>query len=366
MAVTRPMTRFVYAPDPVIRGGGTDRRVARLAEAVGAEVVRLEPRAARSLPIAVGARFGAALRGIPPRLTQAWYPAIRRDLAAALDASDLVVATTTFTAAWVPEARRSRTVLDAHNVESDVVRQLAETHPDRRRRAMYRATQAWTASFEQRLARTCAAVWAVSEREAQWFSAAGARTVVVVPNGVDLPEDLAPLTTDPVLLFVGSLGSLFNRQGLAWFIDHCWDRVRAAVPNVRLQVIGTGGIDRSAEGVEVLGFVDDLGASYGQARVSIVPLQAGAGTRLKVLEAFSFGRPVVSTSIGSDGIDVQDGVHLLLADEAAGFADACIAVLEDDALASRLGTAARDLVVSRYAWRDIGAIASASLERLGG
>jgi glycosyltransferase involved in cell wall biosynthesis len=106
--------------------------------------------------------------------------------------------------------------------------------------------------------------------------------------------------------------------------------------------------------VTVTGYVDDLSTELTRADVSIVPLRHGSGTRLKILEAFSSGIPVVSTSIGASGIDARDGQHLLIADDAATFAGACARLVHDDALRTSLTDAAYDLVAQRYDWTVIG------------
>ena len=105
-----------------------------------------------------------------------------------------------------------------------------------------------------------------------------------------------------------------------------------------------------AERIHVTGTVDDVGPYYERAQVAVVPLRAGGGSRLKILEAFALGRPVVSTTLGAEGLDVVDGEHLLLADTAAAFAEAVIRLLEDPELSARIAGAARALVEERYDW----------------
>ncbi len=106
----------------------------------------------------------------------------------------------------------------------------------------------------------------------------------------------------------------------------------------------------AGDGVAVLGAVDDVVPCLHHARALVVPLRAGSGTRLKILEAMAAGTPVISTPLGAAGIDAVDGAHLLLAETSAGLAEATVRVLTDDALARRLSEAARARVEEHYDW----------------
>jgi glycosyltransferase involved in cell wall biosynthesis len=277
--------------------------------------------------------------------------------------ADVIVLGTTFCAPLVPHSLLPRCILDAHNLEWRVVAQLARRGP-RRRRWAYRATQGWTRAYERRLARTVAGVWAVSQEEAEWFEAAGARRVWVIPNGVDLPSRPPPLPAAPALIFVGSLQGLFNRDGVKWFLETCWPAVRRAVPGVTLILAGRGGEDLRAEGVESLGFVDDLGGLYGRSSAAIVPLRLGAGTRLKVPEAMAYGRPVVSTPVGVEGHGLGDEDGVLIAASSEDFAAACIGLLRDAERAAMIGAAGRRTAETRFEWSAVGRAAAATVGAL--
>ena len=105
------------------------------------------------------------------------------------------------------------------------------------------------------------------------------------------------------------------------------------------------------ERITVPGYVEDIEPLYQQAGVFIAPLRSGSGVRVKILEAMARGVPVVSTSIGADGLDVEDGVHLLIADSPTAFADAVGRILTDPALAAALAAAGRQRMLERYDWR---------------
>ena len=356
---------FLYPPDDRVARGGTDIRVRRLFTAVAERwpatlmTIGTGPgHTLRSSP-STRARLLAMLRGVPPRLSQRWDGSLRRRLREVIRDADVIVLGTTFCAPLVPPSLLPRCILDAHNLEWRVVSQLAARSPGHRRWA-YRATEGWTRAYERRLARTVGGVWAVSRDEGEWFEEAGAHRVWVIPNGVDLPTRPPPLPAAPVLVFVGSLQGLFNRDGVEWFLETCWPSVRGAIPDVTLILAGRGGDDLRAEGVESLGFVDDLSGVYARGSVAIAPLRLGAGTRLKVPEAMAYGRPVVSTPVGAEGHSLTDEDGVLIAASSEGFAAACIGLLRDPERAARIGAAGRRTAEARFEWSAIGRGAAAT------
>jgi len=180
--------------------------------------------------------------------------------------------------------------------------------------------------------------------------------VVVVPNGYEVPDDPGerPDRDTAVMTLVGGLWYGPNADGAWWFATEVLPEVRTRHPDARFRLVGR--TDALVEGlhnvdhVDLLGQVDDVGAELATTDVSVVPLRSGGGTRVKILEAFGYRVPVVATSVGCEGLEVEPGVHLLVADTPAAFAEACVALLDDRALGRRLAAAARTLVEERYSW----------------
>ncbi len=178
-------------------------------------------------------------------------------------------------------------------------------------------------------------------------------TIRVVPNALALPADPPGVVKDGTVLFLGDAGYPPNHYAAERMARRIWPRVHAAMPDARLLIAGRGSdlLLSAAEGlpgVEHLGFVPDLDALYARSRVVCAPIMTGGGTRLKLVEAASYARPMVSTRIGAEGLDFVDGQQALLRDDDAGFADACVALLRDDALCRRLGEAARAVMAAEY------------------
>ena len=156
---------------------------------------------------------------------------------------------------------------------------------------------------------------------------------------------------DVRLLFVGSEGHFPNLDGLEWFLTRVWPEVLSRIPDCRLRVIGRWREDTiarlSTAGVEFVGFVPDLTASL-KGGVMLVPIRIGSGIRVKILDAMSHGVPVISTSIGCEGIPVTDESEILIRDDAKGFADAVVRLLQSRDLRQQLAGAARHLVSTVY------------------
>ena len=187
-----------------------------------------------------------------------------------------------------------------------------------------------------------------------------------VPNAVAIPAEAPAMAAAPTVLYLGSFSHPPNILAAERLINHVWPRILARLPQARLLVAGADSerlpSRRSrAAGVAFMGFVEDLAGLYARARVVCAPITTGSGTRLKLLEAAAHGRAMVSTRVGAEGLDFRDGREIMLREDDASLAAACIALLEDDALCARYGLAARAMVLERY---DVGRIEQAIAERI--
>jgi glycosyltransferase involved in cell wall biosynthesis len=176
--------------------------------------------------------------------------------------------------------------------------------------------------------------------------------VVTVPNAVTIPEP-QPLTPEPTLLFIGSYSYKPNVDAAEFLVEQVWPRISRAMPKARLIIAGANpnrihGYSSGIPGVEFTGFVEDLDGLYGRSRVVCVPILSGGGTRVKIIEAAAYGKPIVSTTLGAEGLEMRDGYELLLRDDPDSFAEACLKLLNDPIICNRLGSAARAMVVQHY------------------
>jgi glycosyltransferase involved in cell wall biosynthesis len=230
--------------------------------------------------------------------------------------------------------------------------------------------RSWTHRYRD-IARRADALAVANPDEA---SRLGDGRVIVVPNGTTVPARVdrrRAASARPVLTFVGLMKYAPNTDAAEWLAHAITPALRERVDtDFEVRIVGDPPPAVRALGqqpnVTVTGFVDELDAELALADVALVPLRQGTGTRLKILEAFAHGIPVVSTTIGAAGLDVVHDEHLLLADTPDTFAEACVRVLRDNALRARLTTSARQLVQTRYDWRNIEAtiadVARATIE----
>jgi glycosyltransferase involved in cell wall biosynthesis len=177
--------------------------------------------------------------------------------------------------------------------------------------------------------------------------------VDTLPNAIQPPEHPQPLIPDRTLMFIGSYSYQPNINAAEFLVSEVWPRVRSAVPDARLIIAGARpevlpSWNKKVPGVEYTGFVPDLGDLYARSRAVCVPILAGGGTRVKIIEAAAFGKPIISTRVGAENLGFADGREILLRDGAADFARGCIELLVDDSLSQRLGEAARSAAVQRY------------------
>ncbi len=176
--------------------------------------------------------------------------------------------------------------------------------------------------------------------------------VHVLPNGFDDPPPVQRPENTTRLGVVGRLDYPPNRDGVEWFLQNVWPAVRRRVPDAEFRIVGTGANDawRRVAGVSVLGYVDDTSTEIASWAAMVVPLRAGAGTRVKIAEAFARTCPVISTRLGAFGYEVESGRELLLADTPEAFANACIRVLHSKEERARLAEAGRSYFASRLRW----------------
>lgn len=183
----------------------------------------------------------------------------------------------------------------------------------------------------------------------------------LVPNGVDVEYyHLGPGTPEqPRLIYNGALTYSANYDAMDFFLKQIFPSIQREVPDATISITGsTRGVNRDALATNAhvifTGYVDDIRPLITGSMVCVVPLRQGAGTRLKILEAMALGTPIVSTTKGAEGLEVEAGRHLLLADEPAEFAAQTVRLLRDPALRQRLATNARQFVEEKYGWAQIG------------
>ncbi|MFP5345797.1 MAG: glycosyltransferase family 4 protein [Actinomycetes bacterium] len=242
-------------------------------------------------------------------------------------------------------------VLDFHNIESQLAMSFARSARTPKAR-LARLESVLLRRLERRGAERADLVTVVSEQDRDRMPGKP-RRMLVCPNGWDPEGPLAP-SPEPVAVFVALMGWKPNVDAAVWLAQHVWPHVRAQMPEARLVLVGREPAPEvralAAPDVEVTGTVPDVRPYLARARVALAPLLSGGGTRLKVLEALDAGRPLVSTSVGIDGLTDLVGHGALVADDPQRFAERIVELLQDPGRAKELGVQGSAAVGERYAW----------------
>ena len=278
-------------------------------------------------------------------------------------AFDLLVCDFLAPAVNVPGSLTMSAVLFQHNVEAMIWKRHYEVQTNPAKKAYLHGQWQKMRRFEREMCRRFDSVIAVSaEDREQMKNEYGAEAVFDVPTGVDVEFFRPSGKVKPrahSLVFTGSMDWLPNDDAIRYFMREIMPLLKSKVPEVTLTVVGRNPapalVDLSKEDPSLIitGRVDDVRPYMEDAAAYIVPLRIGGGTRLKIFEAMAMEKPLVSTTVGAEGLPLTSGVELLLADEPEAFADAVVRVLTDQDYAAALGQRAAAVVRGNYGWRQV-------------
>lgn len=253
-------------------------------------------------------------------------------------------------------------ILDQHNVESQVLKRRWENERTMAGRIRFAPTWLKAQRYERNLAKEFNLITVVSKSDMFLMRRLVPHENIgleVIPNGVDDQLLKYPRGSKypNVVLFSGAVTYRPNYDAVSWLCSRIMPRVREAVPSARLVVTGDiGEVDVSdlrKDFVEFTGYVDDIRPVVGQASVLATPLTGGGGTRLKILEAMAMGTPVVSTTMGAEGLSLEHGVDALIGDTTEEISRLIVKVLNDNELSGRIARSAEKTVAERFLWSKI-------------
>lgn len=344
------------------------RASAREAQPLEALCRHVETPRAAFAPLAMLAGFAGGLPDLRPLAQCAVYdPGLAqalRQLTARMR-FDIVQVEFSFAAVYLralDPSCRARTVLTMHNVETArFEREMRYPQPWRRRIAM-RCDRLLAPGWEPAAVRRFDGIAVVSAPDMAWVRRHVPDAVVeLTPNGIDTaryqPADLAEETAAaPSAAFTGVMDYPPNIDAAVWFCQAILPTVRARLPEFVFKIVGRDPAPQvkalaGQQGVVVTGRVPEIAPQLAGTLAVLVPLRSGGGTRLKILEALALGRPVISTPLGAEGLDVVDGESILLAETAEQFATHLVALANSPELRARLARNGRALVEARYDWR---------------
>jgi polysaccharide biosynthesis protein PslH len=280
-------------------------------------------------------------------------PAFRNNILEQAENVDLVWFTNLKPVSSLERWSWPRSVLDIDDVPSTYERTVAQNGSSLCARLRARSRMLVWRRRERCLAERFTVLAVCSEADRRYL---GARSPVhVIPNGFERPAQ-APerrVATPPRLGFIGPFDYPPNAQGIAWFVDQCWPRIKRQQPSLRLRLVGKGSdgpLGPSGPDIDALGWAADPADEIATWNAMIVPIRFGAGTRIKVLEAFSRKCPIVGTRVGVFGHEVNHGQELLLADSPEDFASACVQLVRDPDRAAGLAERAWQRFLKEWTW----------------
>lgn len=258
-----------------------------------------------------------------------------------------------------------RVVNDWHNIESELMRRYSAASPSLPRRLYANRTARQLEWVERRQLERGFGNVVCSERErAKLLGIVPGARIATIENGVDtgyFAEIAASPPSANNIVYVGSMDYHPNIDAVVWFARNIWPKVRETLSGCRLVIVGQKPAPavvalQEVEGIEVTGTVPDVRPYYRDALAAVVPLRTGGGTRLKILEAMAAGVPVISTALGAEGLSVEPGRHLIVADadDAGAWARELVRLSGSEAWRRELTAAAVAMVRERYDWTALG------------
>lgn len=262
-------------------------------------------------------------------------------------------------------------VLDAHNVEYDNFRRMSTLDWSGLRKNFYRREYEKSYAEEIEAFKRHDAIFVTSERDGSLIAKDAPNTPqFVIPNGVDTSFFRpAGAREEPYsIVFTGAMKYVPNYDGMIYFLDEIFPIIKKRKPQAKIYIVGSNPPPilkaYQSDSVIITGFVDDVRPYIDEASVVVVPLRMGSGTRLKILEALSMQKAVITTSIGCEGIEVEDGRHLIIRDEPVEFAEAVLEAFDNQLLRKNLISNGYELAKQKYDWKIIGNSIEEAFEKL--
>ncbi len=269
---------------------------------------------------------------------------------------DIIHVESIFLTPYVPLIRRyskAKVILRAHNVEHLIWKRIAASCRNPFRRWYLKHLSLTLRAYELEHLADYDGIVCITRNDADRFVADGCRRPVVsIPFGVEPPAAVAAQEEPDSLFHIGAMDWMPNKESIQWMLDEVWPVIHAQVPRAKLYLAGRkmpeAWMQASIPGVTVVGEVADASEFISGKKINVVPLLSGSGIRVKIIEAMSMGKAVITTTVGAQGIDYTDGVDILIADTPQQFANQVQRCLDDDAFCRSVGQAAAALIQRQY------------------
>ena len=264
---------------------------------------------------------------------------------------------------YVLEKESARTVLNHHNIESQMMLRRSGKERNPLKKLYFFLEGMKLRTYEKKICPLVAGNIVVSELDRmRLLEIAPKAEVRVVPNGVDVgyfrPTEKSIIPHN--LVFAGSMDWYPNEDAMIYFLNDVWPHLKNIYRDANLTVAGRMPSQRLKDlisfdtSVRLTGYVEDIRPFIDQAEVYICPIRDGGGTKLKLLDAMAMGKAIVTTTVGAEGFDVKDGEHVLIADDPKGFVEKIRSLFENEKLRHFLSKNGRKFVEKYYSWEVIG------------
>ena len=273
---------------------------------------------------------------------------------------DMIICDSIYRALNIPFKNTTYKILYEHNIESMIIKRYIETETSLFWKFLASVEFLKLKWFQKKMWKQfdCCVVCSLLDKVFIRKSIGSEKNVCVIGNGVDTLffNPNARTMEEDTLVYTGLIGWHPNEDAILYFVNNVYPLIKKQRSSIKFFIVGEKPskiikeLAQKDNSITVTGFVDDVRPYMGKASVFIVPLRIGSGTRLKILEALSMEKAVVSTSVGCEGLEVENNKHLLIRDNPADFAQAVIALLNDENLRVQLGKNGRALVEARYTW----------------
>ena len=269
---------------------------------------------------------------------------------------DVVHVESIFLAPYVPVIRRhsnAPVILRTHNVENQIWRRIAMSERNCCKRWYIKHLALTLRAYECEHVNDFDGVVSITDNDADYFRSEGCRKPIVTIPFAITPARVDGVAEQPGTLFhLGSMDWLPNQEGVRWFLDRVWPLIHSQMPSLTLHLAGRRMSDQllnlKLEGVHIVGEVPDAATFIASKQINVVPLLSGSGIRVKIIEAMSQGKAVVTTTVGAQGIGAVDGRHLLIADTPERFATQIRRCVDDPAFRQTVGANARQFIADNY------------------
>lgn len=269
---------------------------------------------------------------------------------------DIVHVESIFLTPYVPLIRKlsnARILLRAHNVEHLIWKKVAQSCHNPMKRWYLKHLSLTLRAYELEHLNDYDGIICITDNDAETFRQNGCRKpVTTIPFGITAEETPAVDVEPNSLFHIGAMDWLPNQESIQWLLDDIWPVVHRQVPQAKLYLAGRKMPDlwmhSHIDGVSVIGEVPDAMYFIASKKINVVPLLSGSGIRVKIIEAMSIGKTVITTTVGAQGINYTDGVNILIANTPQEFADQIQRCLDDDDFCQRVGHAASQLIAEQY------------------